>query len=264
MKIKWFCFFIITISLFACGDKKPINNNSTYSAQITQLFNQVKKYPDSINLRVELINVLDSCNYLKEALTEMDYLIKNDSLNFAFWNAKAHLQEKVTDTLGAITSYKRAIRIYAEPNSMLSLANLFAETKNDTALALCKNVDALGVNKKYSADCRFIEGIYFARKGLHNQAIALFDECINNRYAYVEAYLEKGFIYYDAKNYTEALAVFKLASTVSIANADTYYWQAKCFEAMNNKTEAITNYEKSLTLDKNLKEAGEAIERLRK
>lgn len=256
--------FLLVIVLFSCTDS---TTKKTTSNQFPQYINELiilsKKYPDSLSLKVSLVNALDSLGFYKEAIQQVDSLITTDSLNFGFWNAKAHLQENAKDTFAAIISYKRALRIYAAPDVMLTLANLYAETKNDTALLLCKEVNNLSGDRKYTADCKFIEGIYFARKGNTQKAIELFDECINNRYTYIVAYLEKGFIYYDSKQYKEALDIFTLAATVSNAYADAYYWQAKCHEAMNNKKEALVNYEKALALDKNLTEAEEAMEKLK-
>ena len=163
---------------------------------------------------------------------------------------------------GAIISYHRSIRVYASPDAMLTLANIYAETKNDTALVLCNNVLQMKLGRQYDAHANFIAGVYYARKMHYSKAFALFDECINNSYTYIVAYLETGFIYYDLKNYNEALKIFQLAATISNAYADAYYWQAKCFEAMNNKTEAINNYQKAFSLDKNLKEAEIALKRL--
>ncbi len=88
------------------------------------------------------------------------------------------------------------------------------------------------------------------------------DRCINNNYTYMEAYMEKGFIYYDAKKFDDALKVFQQAITVNNLYADAYYWEAKCYEAKGNKQDAILNYQRSLGLDKNLKEAKEALKRL--
>jgi tetratricopeptide (TPR) repeat protein len=78
----------------------------------------------------------------------------------------------------------------------------------------------------------------------------------------MEAYMEKGFIYYETKKYQEALKVFQQAITVNNLYADAYYWQAKTYEALGNKEEALINYQRSLGLDKTLKEAREAIKRL--
>ena len=74
--------------------------------------------------------------------------------------------------------------------------------------------------------------------------------------------MEKGFLYYDNKKIKEALQVFQTLSKIKNTYADGYYWLAKCYEAMGNKTEAIANYQKSLILDPKLKEATEALQRL--
>jgi tetratricopeptide (TPR) repeat protein len=254
--------FILT----ACtnnNDKPPKNMQHSLSPYLTDLYKQSNTFPDSIGLRITLINALDSSGMYKEAIQEMNYLIKKDSLNFGYWNTKAHLEENAKDTLQAIVSYKRALRVYPAPDAMLSLANLFAERKNDTALLLCNEVQNINPDKKYTADCKFISGIYFARIGNTQQALTLFDECINSRHTYIVAYLEKGFIYYDLKQYSDALKIFQLAATVSNAYADAYYWQAKCYESLNNKAEAINNYQKAISLDKNLKEAEAALQHLK-
>ncbi len=39
--------------------------------------------------------------------------------------------------------------------------------------------------------------------------------------------MEKGFIYYESKNYTNAAKVFETAMTVNKMYPDAYYWKAK-------------------------------------
>ena len=53
-----------------------------------------------------------------------------------------------------------------------------------------------------------------------------------------------------------------MAVKVNNTYADAYYWQAKCFEALHKKEEAIKNYQTALALDKELKEAKVALQRL--
>ncbi|MBX2931747.1 MAG: tetratricopeptide repeat protein [Chitinophagaceae bacterium] len=252
-----FCLFF----LIACNSTTNTETKKDNS-YITYLKEQIAQYPDSIALRLSFINALDSLAMYKEALNEMDILIKQDSLNEDYWYSKAQLNEKAKDTAEAIINYKRAIRIYRSADILLSLANLYAETKNDTALLICIEIEDTYTDKKYSADCLFISGVYFARIGNTAKAIELFDHCINTSYSYMVAYLEKGFIFYDKKEYQKALEIFQLAAQVNSAYADAYYWQAKCYEAMNNKNNAIAYYEKALFLDKNLQEANDALKRL--
>jgi tetratricopeptide (TPR) repeat protein len=120
----------------------------------------------------------------------------------------------------------------------------------------------MGLGREMDANCDFIAGVYNSRTGNHQQAIMLFDRAINNNYQLMEAYMEKGFVHFDTKRYPEALKVFQTAITVNNMYADAYYWSAKSFEAMGNKEEALINYQRALGLDKELKEARDAIKRL--
>ncbi|MCZ2222025.1 MAG: tetratricopeptide repeat protein [Chitinophagales bacterium] len=254
---------ILLICLVSCNSSTKEKETKKSNAYIEYLKEQIAQYPDSTDLRLALISSLDSLALYKDALYEMDILIKQDSLNANYWFTKAQINEKAKDTAEAIINYKRAIRIYRSPDILLSLANLYAEAKNDTALLICIEIEDTYTDKKYSADCLFISGIYFARIGNTEKALDLFDHCINTSYSYIVAYLEKGFIYYDKKEYHKALETFQLAAQVNSTYADAYYWQAKCYEAMNDKNNAIANYEKSLTLDKDLHEADSALQRLK-
>jgi tetratricopeptide (TPR) repeat protein len=78
----------------------------------------------------------------------------------------------------------------------------------------------------------------------------------------MEAYIEKGMVYFDNRQYEEALSVFQFAATVNALDADAYYYQAKCYEAMQKKDSAIEKYKQSLSLDKSLTEAHNGLKRL--
>jgi tetratricopeptide (TPR) repeat protein len=90
-----------------------------------------------------------------------------------------------------------------------------------------------------------------------------FDKCIRMDWKFADAYIEKGIILYEQKNIDEALQTFKMANTVSAVNADGYYWQARCYELIGKKDEAIDNYAKAYALDKDFIEAKQALDRLR-
>ncbi len=211
---------------------------------------------------MRLVNALDSAGKYKEALAQTDSLIKRDSLNNGLWFTKALLLESNKDTAEAIKSYERALRIYPSVETQLNLANLLAETKDARSLSICRNVRQMGLGRETDASCDFVAGVYYARNGKNQEAISQFDKAINNNYTLMEAYMEKGFIYYDSRNYKDALNVFETATTVNKMYPDAYYWKAKCLEAMGNKEEALANYKRSLGLDKNLKEAAAGVKRL--
>ena len=231
-------------------------------APVKQLYAKLDEHPDSIGLRLRLVDALDSLGAFKQAMVQMDSLIKKDSLNYGLWYRKALLQENTHDTSGALKSYRYAIRVYPSPDAMLAAANLLAEKKDSMALQLCKQVATFRMGREYTAHSSFITGIYYARTGNGQKAMEAFNKTLINDLNYMEAYMEKGFLLYDATKTKEALQVFQTAVTVKNTYADGYYWIAKCDEVLNNKTEAINNYQKAVTLDPTLKEAAASLQRL--
>lgn len=208
-------------------------------------------------------NITDSTtNTIKKQLAQNDALLKVDSLNHDLWYQRALLFEQLKDTLSAIKYYRYAIKVFATPQAMLALANLMAEQKNSDALIICSNIALLFPANELKADLHFIKGIFYARSQQTNQAIAQFDSCITERYRYLEAYMEKGFILFDRAQFKMASTIFETTVKIDPLYADGYYWMAKCAEKTNQHTEAINNYQKALTLDPLLKEAAEAINRL--
>ena len=266
----WMKHWILALSallIIACNEPVKPKTPDTLTkdempAPVQQLFKKINANPDSIGLRLQLVNALDSLGAFGQALGQMDSLIKKDSLNYGLWYRKALLQESTEDTTGALRSYRYAIRIYPSPDAQLAAANLLAERKDSTALLLCRQVASFNMGREYNAHCHFITGVYFARTGNKQKALTAFNNTIINDFNYTEAYMEKGFLFYDDKKYTEALQVYQTLVTIKNTYADGYYWLAKTQEAMNNKAEAINNYQKSLTLDPKLTEASAALQRL--
>lgn len=248
-----------------CKNEDPATKDvrkESYLQLVDDLNKQVQQHPDSAPVRMRLVNALDSLGQFSDALVQVDTLIMKDSLNNGLWFARGQLQESSKDTIAALASYQKAVAIYPSIESQLHLANLLAEKKDSRSLQICQSVTKVAMDRETIANCEFIAGVYFTRTAQPDKALAAFDRCINNNYTFMEAYLEKGFIYYEQKKYKEALQVFDRAITINNQYADAYYWKAKTFEAAGNKEEAITNYQRSLGLDKGLTEAREALKRL--
>ncbi len=259
--------YISLLLLMACNSQSKENKKGSpdkvLPEEISWLEKLAKQFPDSVGLQLRLVNALDSLGNYAPAITQVDALIKKDSGNFGLWFKKAQLSEQSKDTLNAIKSYSQAAKIYASPDALLSLANIYAETKNNKALELCQQVAELRMGRAYQSHCDFIAGVYFARTGDQKKAIRLFTNCINNNYTYMEAYMEIGFIYYDSKQFSDAVKIFQTAISVKNNYPDAYYWLGKSEEATKNNLVAIENYEKALSLDPKLIEADEAIKRLK-
>jgi tetratricopeptide (TPR) repeat protein len=138
----------------------------------------------------------------------------------------------------------------------------FAETKNPRVISLCDSLiraDSLGIH----AEPYYYKGIYYSNINDKAKALLLFDEAIKHDYTFLDGYIEKGGVLYEMKKYPDALTVFNLALNVSPDFADTYYWIAKCQEAMGKKDEARLNYQRAYGLNNKLTEAKEAADKLK-
>ena len=231
-------------------------------AYANSLSKQVQQKPDSVGLRFKYLTVLDSLGNYKQALAQIDSLLLNDKGNYALWFKKGQINEHSGDTLDAIEYYNKALNIYSAPDGLLALANLYAETKNPLALNACKKLDEMRLGREYDAYTAFFAGVYYERTGNKEKAFELFDRSIDNNYTFMDAYMEKGYQYFDSKDYSKAMNAFKTAIEVNNRYADAYYWEGKCLEATNKKTEAITKYQQAFQLNNNLMEAQNALKRL--
>ncbi len=270
IQMKYLFFIIIICSVIsAChNNQNDVTANKTGPAKNAMMYlidsmqKQLKEYPDSAGLRLQYAFALDSMNMHKEALIQMDSLVRNDSLNYGLLYAQGEIAQDAGDTLLALKSFANAAGVYESPDVLLALANLYAEMKNERAILLCSRVKALGLGRDMDANCAFITGVYYARIHKGDEAVKYFDECIANNYTYMEAYIEKGLVYFDAKQYDKALTVFQLASTVNNLYADAYYYQARCYEMTNKKDSAVLRFKQSLQLDPTMDEAREHLKQL--
>jgi tetratricopeptide (TPR) repeat protein len=258
MKGKLFVIGCTILMLASCKDEKKRNGPALENLQ-----DMVSQHPDSPMLRYVLVTQLDSAGRYKEALAQLDELIKLDSLNDALWYQKGKIQENLPDTAGAILSFNRAARVYPSAQTLLALANLYAETRDAKVMEVCNMVDQMKLGRKYDGYTSFFIGVYYARKGENSKAIIYFDKSINNNYTLMDTYIEKGSLYYEQKNYAEAMKVFKTATTINNTFADGYYWQGKCYEALKDKPNAMSSYSKAFALDKKMKEAEEGMNRMK-
>ncbi len=262
--MKRFFVPVLLLTILGCKQQDKVNTTKqpTIPEAAQKMYDAVTKYPDSTSLRVQLVNILDSAGALQLALEQMDSLIIRDSLNFGIWFHKAQLSEKAGDTVVALKSYDKAARIYPSPDALLSIANLYAEMKDAKAVFLCDEVERLKLGRDYLAHCSFIKGVYYARVGEIVKALTSLDRCIGNDYQYMEAYMEKGFLYYDTQQHDKAIGIFNQAIEIRPTYADAFYWLGKTHEQKGDRENAIKEYQRSLVLDPSIKEAKDALKRL--
>jgi tetratricopeptide (TPR) repeat protein len=173
-----------------------------------------------------------------DSLAIMLQQVKTDSTNPALWQSIYQLQLDKGDTSNAIVSLQTYTLLNPQDgNGWLELAWLFADTKNEKTLIV---TDSLKVVKdpEISARAAYISGIYYSNIGRDNKALAIFDSIISTNYTYLDAYIEKGIIQHDKKQYAEALQTFQQALKVNTSTAEIYFWISKCYEGLGDAAQA--------------------------
>ena len=222
----------------------------------------IQHFPDSLQFRRRLGEAYAEAGQSKDALELYNNLLRKDSLDFETWYEKGLLLEEMKDTSEAIGALSKAFNLQPVNTYALELAHLYAENKDPLALNICDQIIANDPARQLP-DPFFIKGIYYSNTKQYNLAVLQFDSCIRLDWKFSDAYIEKGIAFFKQNNYDGALNTFRMAATVSNINPDAYYWIGRCYEAINKKDEAILNYERAAALDKNFKEAREALRRVR-
>lgn len=259
--------FLVLFS-FGCNNNSPADTTpeteiSTTNKQLEELEKQVASNPQADSLREGLIEQLVQNNQYDKAMAQIEQLLQKQPGNPAYLFMKADALERKGDTSNAITAYQQAIRSAGVFNEAeLRLASLYAETGNKTAVILCDALlkDASAVQMR--SDILFVKAAYYSRVKDVTKALSIYNQIIREDYTYMEAYIEKGLIFYDQQKYADAWKIFQQSTNVSNKYADGYFWMAKTEEKMNKTKEAIDNYKRSLALDQSITEAREALKRL--
>lgn len=256
---------IFFIAFFSCNDSK--NDDAKNDQPVTQVSNEstmkdaILKNPDSLILRENLIQYYRDKGDYSNAIQEAEQAIKRDSLGPRFWDIKAVLHFENGDTVHAISAFEKAVAILPDPQYVISLGTLYAQTKNPLALAMA---DALLKADKSKADKEafFIKGLYYSYTGEKMKAITFFDKALAESYTFMDAYLEKSIALYDLGKYEEALAVLDKAITLQNNFDAGYYYSGRCLEKLNRKEEAIQSFKNALVYDPDYAEAKQALQKL--
>jgi len=246
------------------SDAKPVDETAP-TPELTHLRKAMALRPDSVGLRYLLMDELLKNKLYAEAIAQNDTLMKLDSTSPVLLYRRGDIQLQKGDTTAGVLSLQLAIKsgpMFMEPQ--LQLAAIYADQSKPDALVIADNIIHLSQDPKYSTQARFIKGLYYSNINDKPKAIEQFNECIKNDYTFLDAYVEKGLLLYDLKNYAEALKVFEQTIQVSNGFAEGYYNAGRCEEALGNNENAVTYYQKALGLDKTLTGASEGLKRLGK
>lgn len=245
----------------ALGVVNILRRKQTDSA-ITFIEQALNKIPESIALKISLARGYQQKGNSDKAISICNELIAQYPGQLDALQLKAELLQSQNKNDEALATLEKAYS-YAPDDAELahSLAFAYAEAKNQKAISLSDSLIQADKEGKH-AEPYYFKGVYYANIGNKTGALVFFNQAIQHDYYFLDAYMEKGSLFYNAKNYKEALETFELAARVSPTFAEAYYWMGKTEEALGNKDEAKLDYQRAYGLDKTMKEAKEAADKI--
>jgi len=253
---------VLLMIIMSCNniDHKKQNGKTGFSREMI-LKDSIAKFPGSLLLKEALIQLYrDSAEYDKAIVAANDALL-TDSLNDRLWEIKATLHFENEDTLSAIQSFERALRLNPSPRYLTFLGSLYAQTNNRRALLIAEALTKTKMSET-AKEGFFIAGLYYNYAGDNMAAINALDKCLKLDDRHLFAYREKAIAFYDLGKYEDALNVLKKAVTLQNNFDEGYYWMGRCLEKLNKPQEAIEAYTMALLYDPDYMEATEALAQL--
>jgi tetratricopeptide (TPR) repeat protein len=221
----------------------------------------IRKFPGNTEFNRRLAEIQLHAGNFSQAIEEYDKIIATDSSNFEAWYDKGSLYLRMKDTANAIKALEKSFALMPINYSGMALASIYVAKKNPRVIDI-SNIILSRDTQHIQTEPIYMKGVYYADIKKYDSAMAQFDEVIRRDWKMTDAYIEKGIILYEQKQYDEALKVFNLTVTVSNTDADGYYWLGRTYEATGNIQDAIANYERAVALDRTFTEARTALRRL--
>ena len=189
--------------LFACNNYSTTRVETKDSLQqlLQDFRDSIKKYPNDTLLKYNLVLTLQDAGRFKEAVNVLDSMniTRGDSANmkvyFDYLFKRAELLVLAGDTANAI----KTLEFFVIPGELteagLQLANLYAETKNPKTIAIC---DSMNKNDQSKRDPNpdYLKGVYYYNIDDYDNALKQFNSSIKKDYTFLDAYMEKGRIFY--------------------------------------------------------------------
>ena len=262
--LTWLALMMIIISCNNQDHPKENTNTGTETTAAREniLKDSILKFPESLLLKEELIQLYRESAAYDKALITTNEALQKDSLNPRLWDIKATLHFENEDTLNAITAFETALKLNPSPRYLILLGSLYAQTKNARALRIA---DALIKTKQPETEKEafFIKGLYHTYTGDKIMAIGFFDKCLNIDSRHMFAYREKGIALYDMGKYEDAITILDKAVTLQNNFDEGYYWLGRCLEKLNKPNDAMEEYKTALLYAPDYVEAKDALARLK-
>lgn len=239
-----------------------IVTNQTHTA-LEVLREAINKFPEQTAFKGKMAEVLVQVDRIPEAITIYNELIEQAPDQYEWHYELGRTFAKNRNVIDAIRHLETAYSIQPANFIGLDLAELYAFQLNPKVVQLCDEIIKMNPPNTIP-QASYLKGTYYADKGQNDLAIKCFDESIKSDWKFVDAYLDKGYIYFKEGKFTQAQAVYRQSIEVAQQAPDSYYWLGRTEEALGNIDNAKALYEQTLLLDRNFIEAINRLDSLNK
>lgn len=255
MRYKFSWWLAGCVAILSCGeDDTPPASEIPASQQSNTM--------DSIAMQISKAKDLQEKKDYAAAMRIADAMIARFPGQLDALSLKAQILKAQSKPAEALAVLENAYALQPRDKELsYDLAYEYADAKNAKALSL---TDTLIKYDKTETVARawYVKATYYNNLGNEKEALRFLDSANVADYNFLDAYLDKGQLLLKQKKYEAALKAFAQGQKVAPATADFYYWVGKTQEAMGDKQNAKSNYERAYALDKEMSDAKEAAERL--
>lgn len=237
--------YISCITLLAVGCNTPYDNNAALKQkqnEITILNSMLAQKPDSTGLRLIVANKLDSIGEYKNALLQLDTLLRNGSTKYGLWMAKANIFSDSNNIPEAKKCLQKAIGLYGGVEALTNLGEIYAGEKNDSSLLLAKQLDNLS---RPQAD--YVSALYYFNINDKNKADSLLDKSMLQDHYFAKNFLLKGKLFMQKDQAQNAIENFKEGLKAEPKNIALMNNIADAYTKLKQPDSAKVYYIKSLT-----------------
>ncbi len=256
-------FFLLVLLQIACNNSSNEETKNIQSSdnKIDSLQAFIKKHPDSLILKENLIQYYRDLNEYNKAIELADKYIVEDSLEARLMHIKAVLLLENKDTIQALKFFEKSIELKSNPEDHLYVASIYAAQKNQECVSLTDSI-IKNYSPNFLKESFLIKGIYYSGVNDIKKALFFFDKAIDVDFTFMEAYREKAKCFIQNKKYNEAIDILVKAVTLKNNFEEGYYLLGQAYEKQNKKSEAIDAYQKALLYAPDYYEPAMALKRL--
>lgn len=248
---RGFRLFFIVLSLniiSGCDQHQDQGISEEISKNSNEKAYEIDKNKGQIPTTLEEVAQLRSAGKINEAIQRLRSanVLSPENTDILFQLGTLYLEN--ADTGLAIISIKSSIeKGNKSPEAIIKLGSILAN-RNDKNCLFYAQLLIDDKERKSSYLGYFLQGIYFANINNDLEAMKAFDQSIIENYRFIDAYIEKAILLYDAKKYKQSISLLQKGIDVDKYQADLYYWIGRNSEKLKDFNECIFAYEQTLAL----------------